>query len=327
MARITHYALGYMWVPQATFTVGGTPTDPTTLTVKQQAPSGTETVLANAVSPGSLTTTSEPVARVSAGVFKLKPGIALDTAGYWYVKFTGTGAAAAAVTHEAIADPDVFTAESGIGARALVGLGETKDWLQQQNIDITGDLELVRVINDISDAFHDEAGGREFKPLGTNPQARTFVADSVGWLHGIITVGDMASVTTVEILDRDGATVLQTVAAANYDLLPLDRKPGEPVRQIQLNYANGVMWLRPGYRVRVTGSYGFQAVPGNVRRAVLDAVVAELDRPVESYSQDLAPATSGAATNVVMMSSRPQFLSLPAKTLTVAWHYRDPLAG
>jgi hypothetical protein len=45
MAKITHYDQGDVWMPQATFTVNGTPTDPTTLIVKIKDPAGTITTI------------------------------------------------------------------------------------------------------------------------------------------------------------------------------------------------------------------------------------------------------------------------------------------
>lgn len=324
--RITHYDIGDYWAPEATFTVGGTPTDPTTLTVKQQAPDGTETTLASAVSPGSLNASSTPVARVSAGVFKLNPGVQITTEGRWYVKFTGTGNAAASETHEAIGDPDVFTSESGVGSRALVTLQEAKDWLQQQNIDTGEDLELVRVINDISELFQAEAE-REFKVVGTNPQTRFVDITVSGGRYGVVDVGDMTSITTVEILDRNWSTVLDTVATADYATLPVNRRAWEPIRQIQLNHANGIVRLRGGYRVRVTGSWGFPSVPGHVRQAVLDEIAAVMDRDVEHYRQDQAPATGGEGANVVVLGSRPQILPLTPRTLAVARSFRDALVA
>jgi hypothetical protein len=218
-ARITHYDVGDLWTPQASFTVGGVATDPTTITVTQQAPDGTETILAAAVDPAALNASSTPVAKTGTGVFKVNPGVAITAAGRWYVKFVGTGTAAAADTHVAIGDPDEFTSGSGIGARALVSLDDAKDWLQQQGVDFSEDLELVRVINDISDRFHREAE-REFKVDGTNPQTRTFIAEPVGrarpwYIDGDyvgdlnpyrrrIKVGDMASAPTqVQLMDTD----------------------------------------------------------------------------------------------------------------------------
>jgi hypothetical protein len=330
--RIAHYDIGDLWTPQATFTVGGTPTDPTTITVTQQAPDGTETVLAAAVNPATLNSGSTPVAKTGTGVFKVNPGVSITAAGRWYVKFVGTGTAAAADTHVAIGDPDPFLAESGIGARALVSLEDAKDWLQHQGVTFDEDLELVRVINDISDRFMQEAQ-REFKPISPSPAARLFDVDVLGWRTGIVLVGDLASApTTVEILDTNWSTVLETVSAANYTLHPQIREAWEPIRRIEFNYGNGVTYLRRGFKVRVTGTWGFPSVPGNVRQAVLDSVAWVMDRDVEHYRQDLGfggvNAQPGSGGTVVMIGGgRQRLLTLPASAQAVAWSYRDLLVG
>jgi hypothetical protein len=330
--RITHYDVGDLWTPQATFTVASVATDPSTITVTQQAPDGTETILANAVSPASLNSSSTPVAKTGTGVFKVNPGVTINAAGRWHVKFVGTGTAAAADTQTAIGDPDPFTAESGIGSRALVTLDDAKDWLQQQQVTFDEDLELVRVINDISDRFHQEAQ-REFKPISPTPAARLFDVEPVGWRSGFVMLGDLASApTAVEILDTNWSTVLETVSAADYTLHPQVREAWEPIRRIEFNYGNGVTYLRRGFKVRVTGTWGFPAVPGNVRQAVLDSVAWVMDRDVEHYRQDLgfsgATATPGAGGTVVMIGGgRSRLLTLPASAQAVAWSYRDLLVG
>jgi hypothetical protein len=76
-------------------------------------------------------------------------------------------------------------------------------------------------------------------------------------------------------------------------------------------------------RLEVTGTWGFPAVPGNIRQAALDAIAAVLDRDVESYSTDLAPMQQqGEGTNVIIMGRSPRLLSLPPAALAVAWSYR-----
>jgi hypothetical protein len=337
--RITHYDVGDLWTPQATFSIANVNTDPTTLTVTQQAPDGTETILANAVSPGSLNSSSTPVAKTATGVFKLNPGITITSAGRWHVKFVGTGAAAAADTQTAIGDPDPFTAESGIGARALVSLDDAKDWLNQQQITFDEDLELVRVINDISDRFHKEAE-REFKADGTNPQTRTFIAEPVGrrmpqYIDGDyvgdynssrrrIRVGDMASAPSqVQLMDSDWTTVLETVALADITALPSPRGSGEPITELEFH--SDVTSLSSGMRVAVTGVFGFPSVPGDVRQAVLDAVAAVMDRDVEHYRQDLgAVGAEGETGTVVVVGGRTgsRLISLPPSAQSVAWRYR-----
>lgn len=322
---IQHKDVGDVWTPQATFTVGGTPTDPSTLTVRQQDAAGAETVLLNAVDPATLNANSNPVAKTSTGVFVLKPGISLTASGYWFVKWQGTGAAAATEQHQVIVDPDEFTLDAGVGTRALVSLAETKDWLEQRNIDTNNDLDLVRVINDISDRFHYEAR-REFKVAGTNPQTRVFEADPYVMKRGIIQVGDLVSYTLVEIIDTDWTSVVQTVALTDVVGLPIVRESWEPIRRLE--FSRNVAYLRAGMRVRVTGVWGFPAVPGNVRQAVLDTVAAIYDRDVEQYRQDFSQPAQGEAGNVIVVGTGQQrILALPLEAQAVAWSYRDPVVG
>ena len=167
MAAIAHKDIGDIWTPQGSFTVGGTPTDPTNITVRYLNAAGALTTLG----PVSGGTGGGGIVRVSAGIFKTD--IPLDAAGYWYAEFIGTGTAAATEWHELIVDPSPFSINSGLSDRALVGLGETKDWLQNQIANTAENLEIVRVINDVSDRMHYEAA-REFKAAGANPQIRLF---------------------------------------------------------------------------------------------------------------------------------------------------------
>ena len=335
MARIAHYDQGDVWTPQATFTVGGTPTDPTTLIVKIKDPSGTVTT----VTENTPATPTLPIVRVSAGVFKHN-GIALNDAGYWFVRFEGTGAAAATEEHQAIVDPSEFYESAQLGTRALVGLAETKDWLQVQNIETTNDLELARVINDISERAHDEAE-REFKPVATNPSTRQFAVPVLGrrdpwYIDGeymgdrssasrTLHVGDLTSYTQVQILDTDWTTVLETVALTDITAPPITRKSWEPIRQLE--FQTDVTALSPGMRVAVTGTWGFPAVPGNVRQAVLDAIAAVMDRDVEHYSTDLGVQAEQGGNVIVVGGGRHRLLSMPPSSLAVLWSYRDVNVG
>jgi hypothetical protein len=300
MARIEHKDVGDVWEPQATFTVGGTPTDPTNITAKYREPDGT-IITFGPVAGG---TGGSGITRVSAGIFKFTTPIVLDAAGYWKARFEGTGAAAAAEDHELIVDPSEFVDNAGLSTRALVGLAETKDWLQGQNVDTGEDLELVALINDISDLFHDEAE-REFKVSETNPQTRTFAVEHMAspdyWyidgdymgdrstLSRRISVGDLvAAPTTVTIVDTDWTTTLETVSAGNMTMHPTVRESWEPITEIE--FQNTVTSLRPGMRVNVTGNFGFPSVPGRVRRAVLEAIETATWRTTARISVRLRPA-------------------------------------
>jgi hypothetical protein len=330
MAKIEHKDVGDRLTPQFSWTIAGAGTDPTQIVVRQQDPAGVETVVTTASSPATLTSASTPLARVSAGVFKLSPGISASSSGYWLFRAEGTGAAEAAEDYEYIVDPSEFSSNAGLDTRALVGLRETKDWLQQQNIDTDQDLDLVRVINDISNRFYEEAGEREFKVKGSNPQTRTFDVSVHDTYCHAVEIDDLAVISTastaVQIISYDWTTVVETVASTDYTLYPRVRDSWQPIRKIAFKFS--VTPLSVGYRVAVTGTWGFPAVPGTVRQAVLDAVAATMDRDVESYRQDLGPVSSGQGTNVIVMpSAAPAFLSMPPETLAVARKFRDPLVG
>lgn len=331
MAKITHYDVGDIWQPQASFTVSGTPTDPTNITAKVKNPAGTITTYG----PYSGATGGANVTRVSAGIYKL--AVSLDTSGYWFARFEGTGTAAATEDQEAVADPSEFVSDSGLSTRALVGVAEMKDWLQQQNIATDSDLELVQIINDVSDRIHYEAE-REFKPIGTNPQVRVLPVESMGvsspwYVDGVymgqsgagsrmFRVGDLASYTQVQIISQsDWSSVLETVALGSITAHPTVRAAWEPVRKLE--FQTTVTGLEPGMRLSITGSWGFPAVPGNIKQAVKDSVASIMDRDVEHYRQDLGTVSSEGGNVIMVGMGSQRMLTLPPAALAAAWSYRE----
>jgi hypothetical protein len=228
-----------------------------------------------------------------------------------------------------------------LSSRALVSLWETQDWLNGQNVNAELQ-EIVRAINDISARFHDEAR-REFKVNGTNPLTRTFPVTRRGitqpfYVDGQfmgdtllynrqLPVGDMAAApTTVQILNTDWTSVLETVSAANITVHRDERDPiAGPIRYLE--FQTTVTSLAEGMRVAVTGNFGFPSVPGSVRQAVLDAVVETLDRDVEHPRQDMSPVSSSESANVIVLGRTPQAVSLPPRALAVARYWRDPVVG
>lgn len=339
MAQITHVDIGDLMTPQATFTVSGTPTDPTNLTVRQQDSAGTETILLNNVLTSTLNAGTSPVAKTGTGVYKLNPGVSATSSGYWFFRFEGTGAATAAEEFEYVADPSEFTSNGGLSTRALVTLAETKAWLKQLSIDTSDDMDLVRTINAVSERLHQEAE-REFKVVGSNPQTRLFDIDAtpsstasyidgdfrgfIGPLSRSLPIGDLASATTVTIVDRDWSTVLSTPAASLYALKPLVRQAWEPATEIEFNQS--AYPLSTGMRVSILGSWGFPSVPEDIRQACLDSVAWIHDRDVTHWRQDLAPVPSApeAGTTLMMFGGSQRILSLPPSALATAWSYRFP---
>jgi hypothetical protein len=323
--KIVHYDIGDLWTPEASWTVNGGATDPTQIVVKQQTPAGVESTVTTASSPASLTTASTPLSRQSAGVYRLNPGIALTAAGYWFVRFEGTGAAQAAEEQQAIVDPSEFTSDGGLSSRALVSLAEMKDWLNQQNIDTSSDLEIVAAINSASELAHDEAQ-REFKRTDTTTSAtaRIYSVDNLSFGRRFVQIDDLSTTPTlVRVLANDRSTVVATVT--DYNVYPNSREAWAPITGLE--FENTVLRPRPGQVVEVTGVWGFPAIPDQLKQAVKDAVAEMMDRDVEHYRQDYEPHTSGGATNVIIMGSRPSFLAANPRSLAVFRSFRTPHLG
>jgi hypothetical protein len=71
-------------------------------------------------------------------------------------------------------------------------------------------------------------------------------------------------------------------------------------------------------------------VPGDVKRAVLDAIAWARDSDVEHARQDLSaiPQDQSQTGSVIMLTGGGQrMLSLPPISLAVAWRYRDTSIG
>jgi hypothetical protein len=328
MAQITHYDQGDLWTPKATFTVGGVATDPSTVTFKYRDPSGTITT----VGPVAGASGGSGITRVSAGVYTYD--VTLNDAGRWYARFEGTGAATAAEDYEAVVDPSVFYESAQLGTQALVSLAEAKDWLNQQQIDTGEDLELARVINDVSSRIIEEAG-REFVVDGTNPQVRLFEVETLGYTRPwyidgdfvgsvgrrTVDVGDLTSYTQIRLLSStDWTTVLATPSLTQVAGLPLHRKSWEPINQLEFAPTVSSLWV--GSRVEVTGNWGFPAIPGTIRQAALDSIAWIIDRDVEHYRTDLGDASAPGGQTVILRTSTQPILSLPPAALAAAWAFK-----
>ena len=331
MARIEHYDIGDLWTPLMTWKIDsdadGVPdadTDPSQIIIRLKTPAGVESVVTTESSPSLLTPASTPLARISQGVFQMNPGVSLDAAGYWFLRAEGVGAAEASEEFQAVVDPSEFTSDAGLSSRALVGLAETKDWLQRSNIDTGDDLDLVRVINDVSDRIHYEAG-REFvaKDAGTS---RTFDVQQYGYC---VFVGDMAALSTASpaltVANREGTTI-KTMESSEITTYPLNREPWEPITKLELLRTSAPL-LYPGLRVTVEGTWGFPAIPGNIRQAALDSIAAVIDRDVEHYREDITAETQQGGSTIVLSSPQQMFIALPPAAFAVVRSYRDPALG
>ena len=287
--------------------------------VLQQEPDGTESTVTTASSPGTLTTASTPLARISAGVFRLNPGTSADEAGYWIFRAaTGTAESAAPdFVYKVL--PSEFFADATLGAQRSCRTSGGEGLAQRAQHRERGRTGARRDDRGRLRAVVNEAG-REFYTT-TSTATRLFSVDFDSYWNRTVKVGDLADLDSVRLLDRDG-TSHATVAAADTIPHPRNRKPWEPITRLEFT-ADVIQPISDG-AIEVTGTWGFPLVPADIKRAVLEGVVAEYDRQVEHYRTDLGAQTGGEGQNVVVFAGRPQLLDLPPKVLGTVRRYQEP---
>ena len=321
MVNVENRNIGDRLTPEWTYSVSGVETDPSQIVVLQQEPDGTESTVTTASTPSALTTASTPLARISAGVFRLSPGTSADEAGYWIFRAAATGTAESAApdfVYKVL--PSEFFSNATLGAHALVGLQETKDWLNERNIESGDELELAETI---------EAGLRCGDQRG-----RERVQHHHLHRHQAV-LGRLRRVLERHRQDRRPRLAhLRPVPGQgrrhrHHRRSRRHHLPAQEPEAVGANHPTPVHLRRRQARQPttgrsgVTGTWGFPAVPADIKRAVLDGVVAEIDRDVEHYTAGLGEATAGPGQNVVVFSGRPQLLDLPPES---AGH-RAPLPG
>lgn len=123
---------------------------------------------------------------------------------------------------------------------------------------------------------------RELVAIATGSSARLF---DVGWKEVAtrkVRIGDAATVAAVEIQDQTGAT-LETVASGDYVEMPRTRQPWEPITSLWFPPgSSNTASLAQGYVVEATGTWGFPAVPEDVRISIARMVLVR-------YVADVAP--------------------------------------
>ena len=168
-----------------------------------------------------------------------------------------------------------------LNADALCTLDEVKQYLNIDSTDPdhdTDDAVLERLINAASEYLKRESQ-REFIPLSTQPEARTFPVSYWDALLGKIRVGDVREVDDVTVYGPDGTTYAFYTETL---LLPYGQPPYQAIR---IPY--GQYLVTGGYAV-VNGTWGWAdsiaGVPEDIRQAVILTVGTWYARDVEDFS-------------------------------------------
>lgn len=114
-------------------------------------------------------------------------------------------------------------------------------------------------------------------PKSTRPATRWDWAESENpWRYGglsrTLDIDDLVSITSIEVDEQIDNTFSLALASTDYELLPRNAALGSepaPYTQIDLTpYGTQYRWL-PNARVKVTGIWGWPAVPQAIRIATI----------------------------------------------------------
>lgn len=164
--------------------------------------------------------------------------------------------------------------------------------------DANTDLTLGELITEQSrDAM--ERCGREFKAVeASQPASRSFDIDMTAVRRRKVWLGDVAAVTTIATVDAQG-TAVETVAAANYVLLPRVREDWQPYYGVWFPPNCAVPAnLYPSYVMNVSATWGFQSVPTTVKDAVARLVIVRYLNDVTNQGTQFSDAADRLAFNV-----------------------------
>jgi hypothetical protein len=236
-----------------TFTVAGTPTDPTTVALAITDPTGAVT---------TYTWAGGTVVRDSAGVFH--KDVTCSTAGEWQYQWTGTGTASDTTV-------GTFTVQEAAVGRLYATVDALKSRLGVA--DRVDDYELHAACFAASRAIEQHCQ-RVFWRTAAGT-ARTFAPTSAYCLR-LPAFCDLVSVSALATDTAGDGTFETTWAASDYQLLPYnvtagpETKPYDEIRAVgtQVFPLQTIQRARED-RIQVTGVYGWPAVPQSIKQATL----------------------------------------------------------
>jgi hypothetical protein len=239
-----------------TFTVGGTLTDPTTITLVITDPQGALTTYTFALAE---------ITKVSVGLYR--KDITCSLAGEWQYEWVGTGAAV---------DTEVGTwtvLDTTLG-RLYATLQTLKSRLGLASTDTADDYELHTACFAASRAV-EQYCQRTFWRGDSDGEARTFIPDD-GYCVKLPPFCDLVSVVSLKA-DASGDGVFDTTwAASDYQLLPHNPGAAPELRPYTELKAVGTRTfplptavLARDDRVEITGVWGWPAVPYGVKQSAL----------------------------------------------------------
>lgn len=153
--------------------------------------------------------------------------------------------------------------------------------LDKPGEDRAQDTVIEWFIKGASDLIHLWTG-REFVATDTQPATRLFEVNGFCSSREV-PIGDLSAVpTAVLIVDAYGDTVSTLTVATDVVLMPLVRRSWQPITSLKLR--PDVVAISSDYLLSVTGTFGWPAIPANVRQACAQMVAIYMRRDVQAFS-------------------------------------------
>ena len=174
-------------------------------------------------------------------------------------------------------------------------------WPSGQTPDELDDIDLARLITDVSREIDDYTGRRFYTTSSDETRYFTFDPDYGGKLY----TGDIQSITTLATDDEADRTYGTTWAATDYDLLPanaaLDSRPYTHIKRAPLgDYSFPT--VEKG--VKITGKFGYSSstspadTPARVKEALIQQIL--MDFGSGGGPQTWRESLGGASGSVIL---------------------------
>lgn len=179
--------------------------------------------------------------------------------------------------------------------RGLCSLEEIQSYVPgyRAHSDRDTDAILRELIASVSTEMQNEMG-REVLPVVADPSAKVFDLSAWEASQRKMWVGDLKNTTTlaVVITQQDG-TAVATLAMTDDAIvaLPRNRQEWQPYNHLSFpSVLADAPALAEGYIVTVTGNWGFQSIPSDIKTACIKLVILRYLRDVASAGTALSDA-------------------------------------
>lgn len=147
--------------------------------------------------------------------------------------------------------------------------------------------------------------GREMKAIFPAADPRRFDLGSYAVSSRYLRIGDAAAISAVSLYDIDNATLVTTLPSSAYVLEPKVRAEWEPIRGLYFPFsAAGAPTFLIGQVLQVTGTWGWPAIPADLREACARIVLFRYVQDAAAAGTTFAEALAGVNVGALYASGR-----------------------